>query len=118
MSFAILPRMWLNAVVVFVRQRLVSQHAERSGQNREAIYRDAQRVKTLLEQGESQRHELQARIESLQAENAALRLQTQHDPFSDPDKVARYAAQAQAEGVSLPVAQRLLKILRDSAPPR
>ncbi|MFM9961755.1 MAG: hypothetical protein ACKV2Q_11075 [Planctomycetaceae bacterium] len=75
MSFAALPQHWVNAAVVFAQQRLVRQYAEQSGQNREAIYRDAHRLNEELE-------------------------------------VAKSAAQAQAEGVSLPVAQRLLKTLR------
>jgi hypothetical protein len=38
-----------------------------------------------------------------------------YSPFTDPAKVDQYAAMAQAEGVSLPVAQRLLKILQANA---
>jgi hypothetical protein len=37
MSFASLPQRWVNAAAVFLRLRLVSQYAELSGQNREAI---------------------------------------------------------------------------------
>jgi uncharacterized protein YlxW (UPF0749 family) len=116
MSFASLPQTWVNAAFVFIRQRLVSQYAEQSGQNREAIYRDARRIKLELEEGQSRENELQAQIELLQAENAELRQQAQQGPFTDPDQVAKYAAQAQAEGVSLPVAQRLLKTLRRTRP--
>lgn len=116
MSFRSLPQRWLNAAAVFLRLRLVSQYAELSGQNREAIYRDAHRVKQQLEEGESQRSELQTQVEKLTAENAELRQRTEQNPFTDPDKVACYAAQAQAEGVSLPVAQRLLKILQQTRP--
>jgi uncharacterized protein YlxW (UPF0749 family) len=118
MSFRSLPQRWGNAAAVFVRLRLVSQYAEASGQNREAIYRDAHRVKQELEEGESLRCELQSKVEELNAENAQLRQQTEYNPFTDPDKVAQYAAQAQAEGVSLPVAQRLLKILQQTRPHR
>ena len=118
MSFRSLPQRWVNAAVVFLRLRLVSQYAELSGQNREAIYRDAHRVKQQLEEGEALRGELQSQVEALRSENAELRRQIEPNPFTDPDKVARYAAQAQAEGVSLPVAQRLLKILQQTRPPR
>lgn len=118
MSFASLPQRWVNAAAVFVRLRLVSEYAERSGQNREAIYRDARRVKQELEEGELVRSELQSQVEKLRAENAELRHRAEQNPFTDPDKVARYAAQAQAEGVSLPVARRLLKILQQTRPPR
>lgn len=118
MSFASLPQRWVNAAAVFLRLRLVSQYAELSGQNREAIYRDAHRIKRQLEEGEGLRSELQSQVEQLTAENAELRRQSERNPFTNPDKVAQYAAQAQAEGVSLPVAQRLLKILQQTRPPR
>ena len=112
MSFASLPQRWINAAIVFAHQRLVSQYAEQSQQNREAIYRDAHDVKQQLKAGESTQTKLHNEFEKLQAENAQLRRQAEYNPFEDPDKVAQYAAQAQAEGVSLPVAQRLLKILQ------
>lgn len=118
MSFASLPHRWVNAAAVFLRLRLVSQYAELSGQNREAIYRDAHRVKQQLEDGEGLRSQLQNQVETLRSENAGLRRQIERTPFTDPDKVVRYAAQAQAEGVSLPVAQRLLKILQQTRPHR
>lgn len=118
MSFTSLPKRWVNAAFVFVQQRLVSQYAEHSPQNREAIYRDARRVKQQLEDGELQRTQLQTQVETLQAENNQLREQAADNPFEDPDKVARYATQAQAEGVSLPVAQRLLKTLQGTGPHR
>ncbi len=114
MSFGSLPQRWVNAAVVFVHQRLVSQYAEQSQQNREAIYRDARRVKQQLEESESLQTQLENQVENLQSENSQLREQAEYNPFVDPDKVARYAAQAQAEGVSLPVAQRLLKLLQQN----
>jgi hypothetical protein len=52
------------------------------------------------------------RIRELEAENARLQKLAGVNPFEDPDKVAQFAATAQAEGVSLPVAQRLLTILQ------
>jgi ribosomal protein L29 len=112
MSFSAVPQYWMNAAVVFVQQRLVSQYAEQSGQNREAIYRDAHRLKEELEVAESTRNEQQQQIEALRAELTELRRQAAYNPATDPDKVAKYASQAQAEGVSLPVAQRLLKTLQ------
>ena len=118
MSFASLPQRWINAAVVFLHQRLVTQYAEQSQQNREAIYRDAHRVKQQLEEGELLQIEQQSQVEKLQAENDQLRKQAEYNPFEDPNKVAQYAAQAQAEGVSLPVAQRLLKILQRTGPRR
>ncbi len=118
MSYASLPKRWMNAAIVFVQQRLVSRYAHQSQQNREAIYRDARRVKQQLEDSESQQAELQTQVKSLQAEIDQFHRQAQSNAFEDPEKVARYAAQAQAEGVSLPVAQRLLKTLRGTKPRR
>lgn len=118
MSFTSLPKRWVNAAFVFVQQRLVSQYAEQSQQNREAIYRDAKWVKQQLEDSEPQRTQLQTQVKTLQTEIDQLRQQAQSNPLEDPDKVARYAAQAQAEGVSLPVACRLLKTLRATGLPQ
>ena len=112
MSYASLPKRWVNAAVVFVQQRMVSGYAEQSQQNREAIYRDARRVKQQLEESESEQTRLQIQVKTLQTEIEQLRRQAESNPFEDPDKVARYAAQAQAEGISLPAAERLLKILQ------
>lgn len=112
MGFRSLPLSWINAAVVFVGRRIVSQHAEQSGQNREAIYRDARLVRQQLEDGEQRERQLQAKLQQLREQNARLQNNAEHNPFTDPDKVDQYAAMAQAEGVSLPVAQRLLKILQ------
>ena len=106
------PRRWVNAAVVFVQERIVSQHARETGQSRETIYRNARSVRRELEEGQRMRKELERRAQELEAENARLRKLTESSPFEDPDKVAQFAAMAQAEGVSLPVARRLLTILQ------
>ena len=118
MSFASLPLSWVNAAVVFTKQRLVSQHARETEQNREAIYRDARQVKRQLEDGQQRQQQLLEENEQLRDEIERLRQKADYNPFTDSQKVDRYAAQAQAEGVSLPVAQRLLKILRPNTHPR
>lgn len=113
MDFATLPRRVVNAAVVFVQNRTVSRYAQETEQSRETIYRDARAVVQELEQAETLR-DLQRRNEELAAENARLQQAQTANPFTDPDKVAQYAAMAQAEGVSLPVARRLLTILQES----
>lgn len=113
MSFATLPLSWINAAIVFAQHRLVSQHARESGQNREAIYRDARLVKEQLEDGQAREQQQREEIQRLRERNEALQ-QAAYNPFTDPAKVDQYAAMAQAEGVSLPVAQRLLKILQQN----
>jgi hypothetical protein len=112
MSFATLPLNWINAAVVFAQRRFVSQHARDSGQNREAVYRDARRVKEQLEVGQAREQQLRDEIHRLQEENETQQQAVDYNPFTDPAKVDQYAAMAQAEGVSLPVAQRLLKTLQ------
>lgn len=108
------PRRWVNAATVFVQDRIVSRHARETHQSRETIYRDARHVSRELEEGQQLRMELQRRTQELEAENARLRKLAGVNPFEDPDKVAQFAALAQAEGVSLPVARRLLTILQAS----
>lgn len=105
-------RRWVNAATVFVQERIVSRHARETQQSRETIYRDARSVTRELEEGQRVRQELQCRIQELVAENGRLQKLAGINPFKDPDKVAQFAATAQAEGVSLPVAQRLLTILQ------
>jgi hypothetical protein len=106
------PRSWVNASVVFLQERAVSRHAQETQQSRETIYRDFRRVRRELADGERARQELEQRNQELAAENARLQKLAVVNPFEDPDKVAQFAATAQAEGVSLPVAQRLLTILQ------
>src|SRR5947208_2384816 len=107
---ASIPRQLVNAAVVFVQQRSVSRHARETRQSRETIYRDARRVSRELEGGPRLREELERRNQELETEIARLRKLAATNPFEDPDKVAQFAATAQAEGVSLPVARRLLTI--------
>lgn len=112
MATASVPRRLVNAAVVFLQERGVSRHARETEQSRETIYRDSRKVRHELEEGVRVRAEQHCRIQELEAENARLRKLTQSNPFEDPDKVAQFAATAQAEGVSLPVARRLLTILQ------
>jgi hypothetical protein len=114
MNFTLLPLHWINAAVVFVQQRAVSRHARETEQSRETIYRDARRVAQELQDGQRERLALEHRNQELEAENVRLLQQAGANPFGDPDKVSEFAATAQAEGVSLPVAQRLLTILQAS----
>lgn len=116
MSWTTLPVNLLNAAVVFVGLRRVSQHARETGQNREAIYRDAHQVQQQFEDGLHKQQQLQLENDRLRNEIQQLKDAAEYNPFTDPDKVDKYAAMAQAEGVSLPVAQRLLKNLQANTP--
>jgi hypothetical protein len=106
------PRRLVNAAMVLVQQRTVSRHARETQQSRESVYRDFRRVSQQLEEGQQLQEQLEQRNQQLVAENARLKQLAQTSPFHDPDKVAQFAALAQAEGVSLPVARRLLTILQ------
>jgi hypothetical protein len=88
----------------------VTQQAQRSGTSRQALYRDAPRVLHAVD-GSDQRQQLQDLAQDnhrLHAERDCLQQQLQHAVVLDPDRLACFAATAQAEGVSLPVARRLL----------
>ena len=106
------PRRLVNAAMVLVQQRAVSRHARETQQSREAVYRDFRRVTQQLEAGQQLQEQLEQQNQHLAAENARLKQLTETNPFQDPDKVAQFATMAQAEGVSLPVARRLLTILQ------
>jgi hypothetical protein len=106
------PRRWINAAMVLIQERSVSRHARETQQSRETIYRDFRRVSHELQEGQQLRVELERRNQELAAENARMQKVAGTSPFEDPDKVAQFAAMAQAEGVSLPVARRLLAILQ------
>ena len=106
------PRRLVNAAMVFVQERSVSRYARETRQSRESIYRDFRQVSQQLEVGRQLQEELQRHIQELAAENARLQKLAETSRFHDPDKVAQFAAMAQAEGVSLPVARQLLTILQ------
>jgi hypothetical protein len=110
-SMTSFPRRWINAAMVLIQERSVSRHARETQQSRETIYRDFRRVSHELQEGQQLRVELERRNQELAAENAHLQ-KVATSRFEDPDKVAQFAAMAQAEGVSLPVARRLLAILQ------
>jgi hypothetical protein len=88
----------------------VTRQASLSGTSRQALYRDAPRVVRAVD-GSDHRQRLQDLSEDndrLRAEEDRLHRQLQHAVVLDTDQLACFAATAQAEGVSLPVARRLL----------
>jgi len=97
----------------------VSRHATLSGTSRQALYRDALRVVQAVD-GTDHRQQLQALTQEndrLRGERDGLHQQLQQAVVLDDDALARFAATAQAEGVSLPVARRLLGPLLPQRPP-
>jgi hypothetical protein len=91
----------------------VSRQARTCGLSRQALYRDAPKVVQAVD-GSDARHRLQAlqeEIHRLHATCATLRSQQLQAVRIDADRLAAFASTAQAEGVSLPVARRLLAAL-------
>jgi hypothetical protein len=91
----------------------VSRQAARSGTSRQALYRDAPKVLEAVA-GTDLPHCREAcrdDLDALRGQCDALQRQLQQAADFTPDRLARFAATAQAEGVSLPVARRLLEPL-------
>lgn len=88
----------------------VTRQAARSGTSRQTLYRDAPRVVQAVDGSHhrQQLHKLSQDNDRLHAECDHLQQQLQQAVVLDTDQLARFAATAQAEGVSLPVARRLL----------
>jgi hypothetical protein len=88
----------------------VTRQASLSSTSRQALYRDAPRVVQAVD-GSDHRQQLQDLTEDndrLRAERDRLHQQLQQAVVLAADDLACFAATAQAEGVSLPVARRLL----------
>jgi hypothetical protein len=97
----------------------VTQQAARSGISRQALYRDTLRVVQAVDGSRyrQQQQQLSQDNDRLRAERNHLQQQLQHAIVLDDDQLARFAATAQAEGVSLPVARRLLlPLLKQDTP--
>src|SRR5260370_55347 len=91
----------------------VTQMAEDREQSRQSLYREAEQVANAVDGAAAQ-----ARIDALQQEVAQQRAEVQalqerlkHAVEITPDKQHEFATVAQAEGVSLSVARRLLRVL-------
>jgi hypothetical protein len=103
-----------SAYVVFVGlYGAVTRHAEERGVSRQRVYREAAQAVALLE-GTKQRaeaEELRAQVRQLQERVAELQKDLSRAVVIDDDRVARFAAEAQAEGVSLPTVHGWLERL-------
>lgn len=91
----------------------VTQLAHTRGICRQALYREAHQLARLADDGAEHQpplQQLQDALRQAQDQADALRQQLAHALLLEPDTPAQFAARAQAEGVSLPVARRLLQI--------
>jgi len=113
-GIASIPKRLANAFVVFFGQHGdISREARKSGQTRQSMYRDAQGVVEQMQsagpQAELERLRLELAEQRERAQQLAARLEQSIEPSDD--LAARFASMAQAEGVSLPVTQRLLSVV-------
>ena len=91
----------------------VSQMAQEREQSRQSLYREADDVVDALDGTDTQSRidELQRQLAERQAEVQALEKRLKHAVEITPDKQHEFATVAQAEGVSLSVARRLLRVV-------
>jgi hypothetical protein len=94
----------------------VTKMAQEREQSRQSLYREADRVVDAV-QGDaalSRIDDLQRRVAQQQAEIQALQERLKQAVEITPDKQDEFATVAQAEGVSLSVARRLLRVVAGS----
>jgi chromosome segregation ATPase len=94
----------------------VTEMANDREQSRQSLYREAEQVANAVD-GTATRariDELQRQLAEQRAEVQALQEQLRHAAAITPDKQHEFATLAQAEGVSLSVARRLLRVVQRS----
>src|SRR5947207_10771786 len=91
----------------------VTQMAHDREQSRQSLYREADQVVEAVDGTVAQARieELQRQLAERQAEVQALQTRLKHAVEITPDKQHEFATIAQAEGVSLGVARRLLRVM-------
>jgi hypothetical protein len=91
----------------------VSRMAQDREQSRQSLYREAHEVVDALDGTATQSRidELQRQLAEQQAENHALHERLKHAVEITPDTQDEFATVAQAEGVSLSVDRRLLRVV-------
>src|SRR5512135_2544684 len=91
----------------------VTQMARDREQSRQSLYREAEQVADAVDGAAAQARidELQQQLAQRQAEVQALQDRLKRAVEITPDKQDEFAAVAQAEGVSLSAARRLLRVV-------
>src|SRR3954468_13391380 len=94
----------------------VTKMAQDREQSRQSLYREAEQVADAVDGAAAQARidELQQQLAQRQAEVQALKERLKHAVEITPDKQHEFATVAQAEGVSLSVARRLLRVVAGS----
>ena len=97
----------------------VTAMAKSRGQSRQSLYRESKDVVEAVDGATARARidELQQQLDRQQSENQALRARLGHSVEITREKQHEFAAVAQAEGVSLSVARRLLRVVSGSASP-
>jgi hypothetical protein len=97
----------------------VTRMAQDREQSRQSLYREAQQVANAVEGTATQGRidELQQQRVQRQAEIQALQERLKRAVEITPDKQDEFATVAQAEGVSLSVARRLLRVVEGAGSP-
>ena len=109
-----IPQRIASAIVVFCGQYGdVTRMAKDREQSRQSLYREAAQVTESVDGAVAQGRieELQRQLAGRQAEVNALEERLKHTVELTPDKQHEFATVAQAEGVSLSVARRLLQVM-------
>ena len=91
----------------------VTEMAKDREQSRQSLYREAEQVAEAVDGAAAQARidELQRQLAEQRAEVQALQERLKHAVEITPDKQHEFATVAQAEGVSLSVARRLLRVV-------
>src|SRR4051812_43897839 len=91
----------------------VTKMAQDRERSRQSLYREAEEVVESVNGAEAQARidELKRHLDARQAEVNALQERLKHAVEITPDKQHEFATVAQAEGVSLSVARRLLRVM-------
>ncbi len=111
---ATIPQRIASAFVVFCgRYGDVTKLAEDREQSRQSLYREAEQVANAVDGAAAQAEidDLQRQLAEQRAEVQSLQERLKHAVELTPDKQHEFATVAQAEGVSLSVARRLLGVM-------
>ena len=109
-----IPQRIASAFAVFCGQYgEVTEMAKGREQSRQSLYREAEQVAQVVDGAavQAQIDELQRQLAERQAEVKALETRLKHAVEITADKQHEFATVAQAEGVSLSVARRLLRVM-------
>jgi anion-transporting ArsA/GET3 family ATPase len=101
--------------VLFGSHGAVTRQAAQDGQSRQALYRDTAKVVQAVDGSQTQARleQLETRVaeQAAQLEQLTTQTQSQQRVQITTEKQAEFATLAQAEGVSLPTARRLLAVV-------